>query len=308
MASHDIHVNRILCAVTFSPSTRGVIEWAARLAEAYGAELRLFHVQSSGEPLGAEPLERDTQRVLSRMSTLAGQLRGGVRISAAVTDGDAATEILRHARLVQADLIAIGMRARDGTVSPLIRQIAIAAPCPVLAVQGFGELPPAHHGGSLAGEVLCAVNFLPASLAAADYAFALGRTTAARVTVVHILPEHWDGPERHDANITEARMLLEHHFRQLLQIAVSDVSVSGRDASEIVTSGRPCIEIVRIARNRKADLMVMGIDAEHASSEEFGETTACVMQFAQCAVLLVPQRPFLTPRTRGRSRSGDRPH
>jgi nucleotide-binding universal stress UspA family protein len=207
-------------------------------------------------------------------------------------------------------LIAIGMRARDGTVSPLIRQIAIAAPCPVLAVQQFKELPPAHHDhvGSSASEVLCAVNFLPASLAAAGYAFALGRTRAARVTVVHVLPEHWDGPERHDANVTEARQLLEHHFRQLLRMAVSEVSASGRDASEIVTSGRPCVEIVRIARNRKADLIVMGIDAEHESSEEFGETTACVMQFAQCAVLLVPQRPFLTPRTRGRSRSGDRPH
>jgi nucleotide-binding universal stress UspA family protein len=68
------------------------------------------------------------------LSGLARHLPIRVRLSTAVTDGDAADEILQHARLMRADLIAIGMNTRRRAVSPIIRSIAGSAPCPVLAV------------------------------------------------------------------------------------------------------------------------------------------------------------------------------
>ncbi len=49
-------------------------------------------------------------------------------------------------------------------------------------------------------------------------------STLKRVTVVHVLPERWDGPQRQDANADEMRRSVEHQFRQLLQVTVRDAS------------------------------------------------------------------------------------
>jgi nucleotide-binding universal stress UspA family protein len=285
----NLRVNRILCAVTFSPSSRRSVAWAAALARPYDGELRLFHAVPPGDEGGAAAVQDHSERLLGKLFALGDGLPGRPRISAAVTEGDTAAEILRHARLAHADLIAIGMHGRDGRVSPLVAHIAVDAPCPVLAVDET-VTPPGRS--SAVGRLLVGVDFLPASLAAADYAFALADAVGAQVTVLHVLPEHWDGPRWDDANADDARRLVEHHFREVLRMAVSEIASSTRFKDQIVTSGRPCVEIVRLARVRDTDLIVMGIDAGHTSRELFGETTNCVMQFARRTVLLVPERLF----------------
>ena len=297
METSKHRLERVLCAVTFSSSARRVVAWSAALAESNDAEVRLFHALPHSHEL-AEP---DPEHVLEKLSALAQPLRGRPRISAAVTEGEAVTEILRHARLVKADLIAVGMHAEDGSVSPLITRLAVDAPCAVLVVDEAAA-PPTRRDGLK--HIIVAVNFLPASLAAVDYAFTLARTVGAQVTVVHVLPERWEGPQRDDRNINEPRQFLEGHFRRLLQIAVRTASDANPNCNEVVVSGRPCVEIVRLATVRQADLIVMGIDAPPKSATAFGETTNCVMQFAGKSVLLVPERLSRALRIH----RGNRPH
>jgi nucleotide-binding universal stress UspA family protein len=305
MAASNVRVDRILCAVTFSPSSRRVVAWAASLAGPYDGEVRLFHAVPTSDERAAAELDADSERVLRKLFTLNQGLPGRPRISAAVTEGDAAAEILRHARMVEADAIAVGMHARDGSVSPLVARIAINAPCPVLAVDETTPRSPLRSGAF--DQVVVAVDFLPASLAAADYACALAHVADAQVTVVHVVPEHWEGPRRYDANVDETRRLVESHFRQLLQATVSDISGGSGNRSDLVTSGRPCVELVRIVTARDAGLIVMGIDAGHKSQEKLGETTSCVMQAARRTVLLVPERLFREPEV-GHSDRSSRPY
>jgi nucleotide-binding universal stress UspA family protein len=294
--SSSLRVDRILCAVTFAPSSRRVVEWAASLARRYEGEVRLFHsMPSCNEPAQAER-EADPEQVLKKLLALSQGLHGRPRISAAVTEGDAAAEILRHARIVHANVIAIGMHARDGSVSPLIARIANNAPCPVLVVDDTPSASPVGNG--VLNQVVIAINLLPASLAAADYGFALAGAVNARVTAVHVLPEYWEGPRRSDANVDETRQMLERHFRQLLHTAVRDIAGSRGNWSDIVTSGRPCAELIRVAAARDADLIVMGIDAAHKPPTELGGTTSCIMQFVRRTVLLVPERLVREPRCR----------
>jgi nucleotide-binding universal stress UspA family protein len=289
MDTSKIRIERVLCGVTFSPSADRVVEWTASLAGTNDGEVRLFHALQHPDEWAGATSEADSERALKKLFALARQLPGRPRISAAVTEGDAAREILRHAGLVNADLIAVGMHAHDGSVSPLVTRLAIEAPCPVLVVDERAT-PPTNAGE--VDRIVVAVNFLPASLAAADYAFALARAVGAQVTVVHVLPEHWEERQRGDPNVDETWPLVERHFRRLLQIAVSTTAGTNRDQSEVVASGRPCLEIVRLANVNDADLVVMGIDARPKSPHEFGETTSCVMQFARRTVLLVPERLF----------------
>jgi nucleotide-binding universal stress UspA family protein len=292
-------LERVLCAVTFSPAAHRVVEWAAVLARSNDAEVRLFHALPHSAERAAAWSDGDSERVLNKLLALAQSLPGRLRISAAVTEGEAASEILRHAHLVKADLIAVGMKAEDGRVSPLVRRLAVDAPCPVLVVDEKAAAP--ASGAGLA-HILVAVDFTPASLAAADHAFALARSVGAEATVVHVLPEHWEGPQRHDQNVDDTRQVLEQQFRRLLQIAVGTASGLNCDHTEVVVSGRPCVEIVRLATVRDADLIVMGIDAASKSPAEFGKTTSCIMQFAGKTVLLVPERSSGAPPLRRSNR------
>ena len=102
-------------------------------------------------------------------------------------------------------------------MSPLVMRLAVDAPCSVLVVDQKSAAPT----GAAVSITIIAVTVLRASLAAAEHAFALARTVGAQGTVVHVLREHWEEPQRHDQNVDEARQFLEHHFRRLLQIAVS---------------------------------------------------------------------------------------
>lgn len=279
-------MNRILCPVTLAASARGVIDWAAHLAAVFDAEVRLFHVLEGyrSEPTPGADMFVDDERVLSKLFSLASRVPGRPRVSAAVTQGVPPDEILRHARLVRADLIAIGTSEGAGMSSLMIRDMAVDAPCPVLVVpigpERSTERCPRHIR-----QIVCAVNFLPASLAAVDYSFALGRKMGGCVTVVHVFSEQWEGLERRAAAVDETRDLVERHVRELLHIAVKDASTSWHDTSEVVVSGWPCVEIVRLAQRRAADLVVMGIDRERNGDCE--ATTACVLQFTKCPVLLV---------------------
>jgi nucleotide-binding universal stress UspA family protein len=286
MAKSNVRFDRILCAVTFAQSSPRVAAWAASLAASYEGEVRLFHALPGADQHATATTEVDSERVLQRLFRLSQQLPGRPRVSAAVTEGDAAAEISRHARMVQADLIAVGMHSQDGRVSPLVARLAVDAPCPVLVVD---EAAAAPVEGAAVNEIVVAVNFLPASLAATDYAVALAHMAGARVTGVHVLTQDGVGLEAPGPSVEESRRRVEHRFRRLLQAAVNESSGSPSDWSAVVISGQPCVEIVRIARTRDAGVIVMGIDAGPASHKEFGETAGCVMQFARKTVLLVPE-------------------
>jgi nucleotide-binding universal stress UspA family protein len=300
LSRHDVRIGRILCAVTFSPSSGRVIDWAATLADIYGAEVRLFHVLTPPAAYEMSAAGDASEGIMNKLIALTRHLPGRTRISAGVTYGGVADELLQHARLIQADLVVMGMHSRDGRVTPLIASIANEASCPVFAVDARSAPRPAAFAGAArcGPELVCPVNFRPASLAGADYAVGLGRATRARITLVHVLPERWDGPQREDANADDLRRASEHQFRHLLQAVVPGPSGPGRHVTDVVKSGEPAAEIVRLARTIPADFIVMGIDAVHDGSAPLGATAGCIVQFANCSVLLVPQRLLAAPVSR----------
>jgi nucleotide-binding universal stress UspA family protein len=291
----DIRVARILCPVTLSSSAGLVVERAGSLAALWNSEVRLLHVrrpaEDSRESPGPGQAEGDDgERVMTRLFGLTRCLEQRVRTSAAVTEGEPAIEIQRHAELAGADIIAIGMRDQDGNPSLLMKTVAASARCPILAVQGFGE----GSGRSVRQpilDILCCIDFRPASLEALGYALALARLTHGRVTALHVLAERWDGPPRRDRIIQDVRTLVEARFLELLQVAVREGSNPADRARTIVLSGLPGVEIVRVASQTASSLIVMGSDSAHDLAEDWGETAAWTMRFAPCPMLCVPRQP-----------------
>jgi nucleotide-binding universal stress UspA family protein len=146
-------IRTILCATDFSPASRAALRTADDLAAALRAQLVIAHVvipviAMAGvyPPYTAvdalERAARNRARVqLDRLVRAA--KKGGVRATAAQTDGFAAEGILRLVRSKRADLLVMGTHGRTGLSRVVMGSVALrvvsAARCPVLTVRARGR-------------------------------------------------------------------------------------------------------------------------------------------------------------------------
>ncbi|RYU80118.1 universal stress protein [Hymenobacter persicinus] len=124
----------VLCPLDFSAASAALVTYAAALAVASGAELRLVHVQEAQPTLAAAPAvtqQLNAHRAVAEQS--------GARVSTTVLQGDAAAEIVAEARRYPADLIIIGAHGQTGLTRFLMGSTAEAvvrtAPCATLLVK-----------------------------------------------------------------------------------------------------------------------------------------------------------------------------
>ena len=124
----------ILCPLDFSAATPGLVAYAAALASATGAELRLLHVREPQDdaeaPAGADRLAG---------LRLAAEQAGAPHVSTSTVRGEAAPAIVAEASRHHADLIVIGAHGQTGLTRFLMGNTAEVvlrtAPCPTLLVR-----------------------------------------------------------------------------------------------------------------------------------------------------------------------------
>lgn len=141
-------MRQILAALDFSAVTRAVVEQAASLAGAYGAELTLLHVAAPdpafiGYDVGPQTVRDARARELRTehrgLQDLADELRArGLRAKALLVQGPAVETLLREARELGAETIVLGShghgRVYDVLVGSVAHGVLRQAPCPVLVV------------------------------------------------------------------------------------------------------------------------------------------------------------------------------
>ena len=157
-------------------------------------------------------------------------------------------------------------------------------------------VPPALHPVDAARPfktILCAVDFSAPSVSAMVYAASLARESSARLTMVHIV--EWPFGAAHDgalpAEIAELERRLEAEGRRELHDAIVRADLAGAAPAEVVVVGKPWREIVRLAREGAADLIVMGVQGRGAIDLALlGSTTHHVIRAAPCPVLTVRVR------------------
>jgi nucleotide-binding universal stress UspA family protein len=231
------------------------------------------------------------EEACARLTAFVAPVReAGVAVSTAVKEGNPADEILAMARGLPADLLVMGTHGRGGfdrvVLGSTAERMLRKAPCPVLTV------PPAA-GAREPGRfrrILCATDFsMPAALGV-QAALAVAEEAHASLLLVHVIetpavpwmrarlpaPE----PGRGAARENEARKWLEN--------AVSDEARSWCHIEDIVVEGRPHAEIVRLAREREANLVVLGVHGSTAADLMLlGSTAYHVVREAPCAVLTI---------------------
>lgn len=142
--------------------------------------------------------------------------------------------------------------------------------------------------------ILFATDFSKASRRAFDAAKTLAQSNKARLTIVHVhippvpfVPEQYIESPRWASLETETK----RWNRTQLDTLVKDARKNGVDAAAVLLDGEPSRQIVRTARSRRADLVVVGTHGRGAFVRFLiGSVAARVVATAACPVLTVPGR------------------
>lgn len=303
----------ILFPTDFTPHARAALKYAAAFARSGGGRVVLFSVQSGTVPpnlltLPERILSEQENHWLLQLRTqvrdlLADPLFDGLEVEPVIVEGEPAPEIAKAVRDYDIDMVTVVTHGRRGLSRALwgstAEEIIAEAVCPVLTIR-----PPQHdfvgHKGGRSeihlNRVLLATNFRPSSAAATQVATQLAHQTGAELHAVYVIGDYLEQisvmfPETGLNAISRLRTYVQKRMRQLSR-------EDGPGAIAHIAEGRPYAEIVRLAAEKDADLVVIGTNV-HASlfggTPVLGSEIERVVRNAPCPVLCVPAAKVLTP-------------
>ncbi len=277
---------RILCPVDFSDQSAASLQVAGVIAQSFGSEVVVLHLQR---------LEAPVYFTVAQTQALRGQLRRSVRaarkhtgefarkylpegVAQRVTvmeEDDVVDTIFKTQDEMGADLIAMGTHGRGGLARVRLGSIAESvlhqAQVPILTVGPRVKLTPTREA---IRRVLCPVNYSPSSQAALEHAATLAVKTGAELTVAHI--EEDSVGKNEQASVEQLCNWVPANIRAHCAV------------KEVVKQGSAAEQIVEEAEKSHADLLVIGAQPRSLlGAVLLGSTTDLVIRSAACPVVSV---------------------
>lgn len=298
-------IQRILCPVDFSDATKFALTPAFSLVTEFNAELLLAHVLDYPYPhVGPVVQGFDVEtyydvmedKALVQLEALVDDdVREFASTRAIVRRGSAYGEIVRLAEEEEADLIVLPTHARTGLDHVLwgsvAEKVVRLAPCPVMTVSPRLETPRPFG----CRRVLFATDFSRCAEHALPSALSIARHYGAELLMVHVVTV-WDydpaNPEWRFPPISpEHRGAIEEAGRERLDQAGTAAGADGVTVRTLLVRGfDPGMEIVRVAEEEAADLIVMATHGRTGVSHlVVGSAAEKVVRYSSCPVLTTKQ-------------------
>jgi nucleotide-binding universal stress UspA family protein len=290
-------IKKILCAIDRSPSSLQAFGYAIALARWQSARLTLLEVveeaplpgvsrarKSDGVPTETRTaLERDLRRVLTARRA------SDVKVQILMRKGKVVETILAQARASRSRLVVIGSHGRAGVqrlvLGSVAERVLRLATCPVLTVRSGVRL--ARRSRSPFETILCPTDFSAAANKAVAYAKRLSEEANARLILMSAV--EWPfGEEVTSGAVAELQKSIESSAMEALTRLLPRPASHGPDAEAIVTTGKASAAIIKVARARSVDLIVMGVSGRGALDVALlGSTTHHVIREGTWPVLTV---------------------
>ncbi len=296
-----IRVDRILCPVDQSDISRRALDYAVVLAKRYGASVCAAEVVSVTLPT-ADYLPPSAEFALTTgqqqahaealEAFVAPARRDGVAVETRVSGGFIVEQLLLEAEEYKPDLIVMGTHGRSGVqrlvLGSVAEKILRRAACPVLTVPPAVKVAPATL--ELPKTILCPLDFSDASLRALEFAMSLAQESDATLILMHVVDwaaETW-AAGTHGAALADYTSARKAEAERLLRDAIPEPAREWCQPEILVVEGKPWRQILRVAGERHADLVVLGVLGRGAVDLTlFGSTTHHVVREAPCPVLTV---------------------
>jgi nucleotide-binding universal stress UspA family protein len=299
-----IEITDILCPIDFSEFSRRALDYAVAIARWYGSRVTALHVYTTWPVVDVLPVpavgslrpkalaDANSAELVQRLRAFIDQHPAGdVQIEAQVHEAaDVYRGILARADALDADLIVIGSHGRSGFERLLIgsttEKVLRKAHCPVMVVPRRFEGEPG--GAAHFKRILCAVDFSGSSTDALSSAISLAQEAQAELTVLHVveIPTGMYEPAGFDVAAFQRATEVASGAR-LRELIPRDVQTSCT-VDTVISEGRAWHEILRVAADRRIDLIVMGVRGRGALNlMVFGSNTHHVIRSAACPVLVI---------------------
>ena len=138
-------------------------------------------------------------------------------------------------------------------------------------------------------KILVPIDFNEGSEKAVTYAVDLARSLQASITVMNAYEYPVYGfPDGALVATAEVAAQISQGSQEALDAAVSRLKDSGVTVDKVLREGLPWEEIVKVATEGKADLIVMGTHGRHGLARAFlGSVAERVLRTATCPVLVI---------------------
>jgi nucleotide-binding universal stress UspA family protein len=293
-----IRFAQILCPIDFSEFSRRALDHAAAIARWYEARLTVLYVFPNLPVMDLPPMaleEKDRERLTEEMKRFTAHLPPGVPLEHRIEEApDIHQEILGQAASIHADLLVLGSHGRSGfdrlMLGSVTEKLLRRVPCPTMVVPQ--RAPDAALDQPVQfRRILCPVDFSDASTRAVEFALTLAEEADAQLLVLHVIevpPELQESHVSATFSVENVRAAAEADRLQRLRALVPEQARSFCTVETSVREGAAYREILKVASERKSDLIVMGVQGRGAIDlMVFGSNTARVVRAAACPVLVV---------------------
>ena len=289
----------LLCPVDFSDANRASIRYAAAVASHFGGKIVFLTVE---EPLLTEAVDlgtgvvwdpEDTRKELVRFvgKVFHGAPPSAVTLEYDVAVGKPASEILRVAADRRCDLIVMGTHGLTGmrklffgsTTERVLRETTV----PVLAT------PPTDPGDlhlsdarSFVRRILVPLDLTEHSIHQVQVARALSEALQVPFLAVHVV-EPVRSPLAEKLHLPHLELERKTRAEDALDDLLATVPRQLHPEA-IVAQGDPAEEIAKLARDRQAGLVVIGLHASPLRGPRMGSVTYRVLCLATTVVLALP--------------------
>ena len=276
----------ILLATDFSPASDQALEYAASLARRYGSTIYLTHIIAmDGYPMVSPELAASWFQKMHaeaekgfRELIKSGRLMA-LPYQALIQEGNLWPAIEESIKKFDIDILVVGTHGIGAVRKVLIgsgaEEIFRKAKVPVLTVGPSTVKEPQYELEFK--NILLATDFGKGAERETEYAFSLAQEHHSRLRLVHV----FQYPEAYDQEV------LEGCRSQLRELVPRGTELHCKVDFEVAV-GEPVKQILRIAEETKADLIVMGAKGRKSLAGNVPRTKAYrVVSGARCPVLTV---------------------
>lgn len=293
----------ILTATDFSEYSKVALDICLGVARCMKTKLYVLHIIEKfphyyshllSSAVHANMKQKLEENALERIKAMIpAELLDGVDVIPIVRFGKPFLEIIQVAKEENVDLLAIGTHGRAGMdriiLGSVAERIARKARCPVMVVRGK------KYVGFK--RIIVPIDLSDCSRIALEYAVATARAHKSKLTILHVYEKSFVEPyvnaanseEKADEIMKEIERVNETKYDEFLKT----VDLNGVEYERLLKKGIPETDIVEIAMEQQANLIVMGTHGRSGIKHILiGSTAEEVVRTVHCDIIVVKPEKF----------------
>lgn len=285
-------IERLLLSTDGSEYSEGAVREAINLAKRCSSKLSVVSVIETNRefevlaPQLVEKKERSVREYLETIQENAGKER--IACDLIVRHGeDSYKYIVEEAEKNKSSMIIMGKRGRTGIrrlmMGSVTARVIGHSPCSVLVVPREAQLA--------FKSILLATDGSRYSVAAAAEAIELAKRNGSKLVVISVVPSESVSPMDIVSSQMQRRLIAETELKEAeknVQTVKASAEKEGVSAEGLILGGKPSETIIHAAKERNADLIVLGRHGKTGlESLLMGSVAERVIVLSSCAVLVV---------------------